>query len=718
MKNPLLEGLNLEQQKAVQTTEGPLLILAGAGSGKTKTLTHRIAYLIGENLATPYEILAVTFTNKAAGEMRQRVAELLGQNSQNRSFMPYMGTFHSICVRLLRQEGEHIGLPTNFIIFDESDRQSLIKQIVKQQKIDDKKSPVRSIAGMISGAKNELISPAEFAGTAGTPLQKIAAQVFPLYEKGLRAQNALDFDDLIGRTVALFANNPEIQQKWQTRFKYILVDEYQDTNAAQYKLIKLLTNSKNNICICGDDWQSIYGWRGADFRNILNFERDYPKCTVIKLEQNYRSTKNILDAAHTVISKNSKRSEKKLWTARGDGSPVQVVGVNSERAEAETIIRRIKNLVDIGVRSYNDFAVLYRTNAQSRGIEEQFVRFGLPYKIVGGVRFYDRAEVKDIMAYLRLIYQPEDIVSFRRIVNIPTRSIGAKSIESFLDWRVENGYTLQQAMENCENAPITPRARLALVSFSYIIANFRQASEEMMVANLLESLLKKIDYWHYLADGTIQAESRTENIKELLSVAKAYSEVGLTSFLEEVALVSDIDMVKEGAPAVTLMTLHAAKGLEFPIVFMPGMEETIFPHSRAMYDQSEMEEERRLCYVGMTRAKEELYLLSASSRVLYGSIQSNPPSRFIAEIDNINISNNYPQFDYSGVSLSASNQNNIDIDQEPRYTPELNEGDGVKHRVFGIGTVMEIDGDNVAVYFKGKGQKKLNISFAPLEKIE
>ncbi len=397
---------------------------------------------------------------------------------------------------------------------------------------------------------------------------------------------------------------------------------------------------------------------------------------------------------------------------------MQVVGVNSERAEAETIIRRIKNLVDIGVRSYNDFAVLYRTNAQSRGIEEQFVRFGLPYKIVGGVRFYDRAEVKDIMAYLRLIYQPEDIVSFRRIVNIPTRSIGAKSIESFLDWRVENGYTLQQAMENCENAPITPRARLALVSFSYIIANFRQASEEMMVANLLESLLKKIDYWHYLADGTIQAESRTENIKELLSVAKAYSEVGLTSFLEEVALVSDIDMVKEGAPAVTLMTLHAAKGLEFPIVFMPGMEETIFPHSRAMYDQSEMEEERRLCYVGMTRAKEELYLLSASSRVLYGSIQSNPPSRFIAEIDNINISNNYPQFDYSGVSLSASNQNNIDIDQEPRYTPELNEGDGVKHRVFGIGTVMEIDGDNVAVYFKGKGQKKLNISFAPLEKIE
>lgn len=1078
MKNPLLEGLNPEQQKAVQTTEGPLLILAGAGSGKTKTLTHRIAYLIGENLATPYEILAVTFTNKAAGEMRQRVAELLGQNSQNRSFMPYMGTFHSICVRLLRQEGEHIGLPTNFIIFDESDRQSLIKQIVKQQKIDDKKSPIRSIAGMISGAKNELISPAEFSSTAGTPLQKIVAQVFPLYEKGLRAQNALDFDDLIGRTVALFANNPEIQQKWQTRFKYILVDEYQDTNTAQYKLIKLLTNANRNICVVGDDWQclpagslvdtvngvqkienikvgdivstaagygkvgnfpvtatrkfqynsnlveittktghkitctpnhilfarwsmansffvylmyskdigyrigvtqgtrndgrkqdiglrvrsnqeradkiwiikvcltrqealyyesyysyeygipmtifrsssikkngltqenikqlfnsidtqkrasklmaekgispeyphflpqattrggrhrlninvvlfgdkrsssqspwsasrisanttsadsldmfekngytvrkaklgthrsevhkldfgeiervvnklldtnidyqlskyafmtsnkfmfmpasqvyidmnipiiknnkviedkiakvkqvqysgyvydidvdkvhnysadriishnSIYSWRGADFRNILNFERDYPNCTVIKLEQNYRSTKNILDAAHTVISKNSKRSEKKLWTARGDGSPVQVVGVNSERAEAETIIRRIKNLVDIGVRSYNDFAVLYRTNAQSRGIEEQFVRFGLPYKIVGGVRFYDRAEVKDIMAYLRLIYQPEDIVSFRRIVNIPTRSIGAKSIESFLDWRVENGYTLQQAMENCENAPITPRARLALVSFSYIIANFRQASEEMMVANLLESLLKKIDYWHYLADGTIQAESRTENIKELLSVAKAYSEVGLTSFLEEVALVSDIDMVKEGAPAVTLMTLHAAKGLEFPIVFMPGMEETIFPHSRAMYDQSEMEEERRLCYVGMTRAKEELYLLSASSRVLYGSIQSNPPSRFIAEIDNINISNNYPQFDYSGVSLSASNQNNIDIDQEPRYTPELNEGDGVKHRVFGIGTVMEIDGDNVAVYFKGKGQKKLNISFAPLEKIE
>lgn len=715
MQDYLLENLNDEQKKAVVTTEGPLLILAGAGSGKTKTLTHRIAYLLQNNLASQYEILAVTFTNKAASEMRQRVAQLLGQSTDNRSFMPYMGTFHSICVRLLRKEGEAIGLSSNFVIYDESDRQALIKQIMKQQLIDDKKNVPRSIASMISGAKNELVTPTEFAGTAGTPTQKIAALVYPLYEQGLRAQNALDFDDLIGRAVALFANHANIREKWQDQFKYIMIDEYQDTNAAQYKLIKLLTNKNNNISVVGDDWQSIYSWRGADFRNILNFEKDHPNATVILLEQNYRSTKNILDAAHAVITKNSKRSDKKLWTAIGDGSPVQILNTLNERAEAETIIRRIKTNVDVGIRKYSDFAVLYRTNAQSRSLEEQFVRYGLPYKIVGGVRFYDRAEIKDIMAYLRLIYQPEDIVSFMRSVNVPARGIGIKSLQNFLDWRAEIGISLQEALDNCEKAPITPRARLALGNFADIIRTFRESSEQMTVAVLIEKLLKRIDFWKYLDDGSLQAEARTENVKELLSVAKAYSEVGLTSFLEEVALVSDLDMVKEGAPAVTLMTLHAAKGLEFPVVFLPGMEETIFPHSRALYDQSEMEEERRLCYVGMTRAKQELYLISAQSRVLFGSIQSNPPSRFISEIDGKNVKSDYPSYDYSGASLGPDP--NKFVSSEPRYVPELSEGDDVRHQVFGVGKILEIDGDNIAVYFKGKGVKKLNTAFAPIDKI-
>lgn len=706
-------SLNDEQKRAVETTEGPVLILAGAGSGKTKTLTHRIAYILDTKKATMFEVLAVTFTNKAAGEMRHRVAELLGASHENRSFMPYMGTFHSICVRLLRQEGENIGLANNFVIYDESDRQALIKQILKQEKIDDKKSPARTIAGMISGAKNELIGPSEFSGAAGTPTQKVAAKVYPLYEKGLRSQNALDFDDLIGRTVSLFDNHPSIREKWQNQFKYIMIDEYQDTNAAQYKLIKLLTNKKNNICVVGDDWQSIYSWRGADFRNILNFERDYPKTTIIRLEQNYRSTKNILDAAHAVITKNSKRSDKKLWTAIGDGNPVQVLSVQNERVEAETIIRRVKTMVDMGIRRYSDFAILYRTNAQSRSIEEQFIRFGLPYKIVGGVRFYDRAEIKDVMAYLRLIYQPEDIISFGRAVNIPTRGLGAKSVQNFLDWRAENGFSLGEALDNIQNAPITPRAKQALSDFEDILTTFRNSSEEMTVSVLLEALLKRLDFWKYLDDGSLQSEARVENVKELLSVAKAYSEVGLTSFLEEVALISDLDMVKEGSPAVTLMTLHAAKGLEFPVVFMPGMEETMFPHSRALYDQSEMEEERRLCYVGMTRAKEELYLISAHSRVLYGSIQNNSPSRFISEIDGRNIKSDYAVNDYSGASLSA----NFTTTDEPRYIVEVNEGDTVRHQVFGVGSVLEVSGDNIAVYFKGKGVKKLNITFAPIDKI-
>lgn len=713
-KHSLLDGLNPEQQRAVITTDGPLLILAGAGSGKTKTLTHRIAYILAEQKAQPHEILAVTFTNKAAKEMRERVAKLVGTNAEYRGFMPYMGTFHGICVRLLRQYGEYIGLAPNFVIFDSGDSQALVKQLTKRLMIDEKQNPPRTIASLISSAKNELIDPAEYAGTAGSPLQKTAAQIYPQYEAELRNQQALDFDDLIGRTVSLLHNHPEVREKLQTQFKFILIDEYQDTNAAQYKLIKLLTNTNQNIAVVGDDWQSIYSWRGADFKNILNFERDYPKSTIIKLEQNYRSTKHILDAAHAIITKNQQRSDKQLWTAAGAGQPVQMVPVVNERAEGEAIIRRIKTYTDMRARDYKDFAVLYRTNAQSRSLEEQFIRYGVPYKIVGGLRFYDRAEIKDILAYLRLIYQPEDTVSFERIVNVPTRGIGAKSVQDFLSWRTRDSLSLDEALQKVSECPLTPRAKTAIQQFAALLADMRALSEELPVAELLDGLLRRLDFIRSVDDGTPQGEARAENVRELLSVAKAYSEVGLTSFLEEVALISDLDGLRDEHDAVTLMTLHAAKGLEFPVVFMPGMEESMFPHSRALFDQSEMEEERRLCYVGMTRAREELYMLYADSRVLYGGIQHNTPSRFLSEIDGEFQAHASP---FGLQTPQFASPANLTQSDEPRYVPELTEGDTVRHQLFGVGTVMELDGDNATIYFKGKGAKKLNISFAPLEKI-
>ncbi|HTB49009.1 MAG TPA: UvrD-helicase domain-containing protein [Verrucomicrobiae bacterium] len=716
----LLEGLNPEQQRAVETTEGPLLIQAGAGSGKTKTLTHRIAYLIAARKATPFNILAVTFTNKAAKEMRERVAHLLGQNADNRGFMPYMGTFHGICVRLLRQDGESVGIPRSFVIFDESDRQAAVKQVSKQLMIDEKTFPARALSSLISSAKNEMLSPEAYASTASTPAQQTAAKVYPLYQRSLRDASALDFDDLINRTVQMLTTQPEIREKWQQQFKYIMIDEYQDTNAAQYQLVNMLTNEHKNIAVVGDDWQSIYSWRGADFRNILKFEKDFKDCTIIKLEQNYRSTKNILDAAHGVITKNAQRSDKQLWTAAGDGLPVQLVQVGNERAESEAIIRRIRNGVDSGQRQYRDFAVLYRTNAQSRSIEEGFVHYGVPYRVVGGVRFYDRKEIKDLLAYLRLIFQLEDQVSFERIVNIPARGVGAKSLQNFLAWRQTRQSSLLQALQQAEEcAELTPKARQSLSELGDILASLRTVSEDATVAGLIDSLLRRIDYLHYLDDGSPQGEARQENVKELLSVAQEYQDAGLAGFLEEVALVSDLDSADFNGDAVTLMTLHAAKGLEFPVVFMTGLEESIFPHSRALYDQNEMEEERRLCYVGMTRARQELYMTYAASRLLYGGLQHNPPSRFLSEIDG-NFQADTGSQGYSPQTSSDSlfvGGQPVAAPDEPRYVPDLTEGDSVRHQIFGMGTVMEIDGDTAVVYFKGKGTRKLNVSFAPLEKL-
>jgi DNA helicase-2/ATP-dependent DNA helicase PcrA len=708
-KNILFDGLNSEQKRAVETVNGPLLIAAGAGSGKTKTLTHRIAYLLATKRATPFNILAVTFTNKAAGEMRERVAKLTGNNPEHRGFMPFMGTFHSICVKLLRQDGESVGVPRNFVIWDEGDRLAAVKQASRKVGIEEKQNPARMITSMISSAKNEMLKPEDYAAIASSPAAHAVSKVFPVYEEMLSDSAALDFDDLISRTVEMLTKNQEIRQKWQTQFAYVMIDEYQDTNAAQYNLVKLLTGPHHNIAVVGDDWQSIYSWRGADFRNILNFEKDYEGCAVIKLEQNYRSTKNILDGAHRVIAPNTQRSDKKLWTAEGDGSPIQVLQLDSERAESETIARRIKTAVDLKLRNYRDFAILYRTNAQSRAVEEVMVHHNIPYKIVGGVRFYDRKEVKDLMAYLRLIYQPQDTASFDRIVNIPARGIGPKSLAVFGDWRAANNLDLLEALERAnECSELKAKAVSGFLQIANLIKSFRGEIEDIGPYTLVDSLIRRLDYFDFLKDGGVQGEARIENVRELLSVAKEYDQVGLAAFLEEVTLVSDLNTGPDNHDQVTLMTLHSAKGLEFPVVFIVGLEETILPHSRALYDASEMEEERRLMYVGMTRARQELYLTYVTGRMLYGGRQHNPPSRFLSDIDGLATA--APTFD--GFSASPA------IAGEPRYVPDLVEGDGVRHKLFGVGTVLELEGDNATIYFKGKGTKKLNIAFAPLDKLE
>jgi DNA helicase-2/ATP-dependent DNA helicase PcrA len=689
-----------------------LLIQAGAGSGKTKTLTHRIAYIIAAKKAEPQNILAVTFTNKAAGEIRQRVAQLLGQDHKRRSFMPFMGTFHSICVRILRQDGQYVGIPPNFVIFDEGDSLSSVKQACKKLQIDNKSFPPRVILSLISSAKSEMMGPEEYAGQSRSPLQEAAAQVYPVYQKILHRASALDFDDLLNRTVSMFEDFPEIRTKWRNLFTYIMIDEYQDTNSAQYTLIKLLASEHQNVAVVGDDWQSIYSWRGADFRNILNFEKDYPNCVIIKLEQNYRSTKHILEAAQTIITKNTQRSDKKLWTASENGLPVQLVQLFNERAEGDFIIQTIKTAVNSRKRQYRDFAILYRTNAQSRSLEETFIHYGIPYRIVGGLRFYDRKEIKDIIAYLRLVYQPDDIRSFERVVNVPTRNIGEKSLEKFYNWLEENSFSLSEGLARVESCnQLGHKALTGMAELGRVVFNLRAAMDSTLPAGMVDSLTRQIDYWHFLEDGTPQGESRQENVKELISVAKSYQDVGLAEFLEEVSLMSDIDQVNLTGDTVTMMTLHAAKGLEFPVVFIVGMEESIFPHSRAFYDKSEMEEERRLCYVGMTRARQELYLTFVPNRLLYGGIQHNPPSRFLSEIGEGNLMENSGQQDIESV-LTASPEN-----PDPQYVIELSEGDRVRHQVFGVGKIVEIEGDIAVVYFKGRGAKKLNLSFAGLEKL-
>lgn len=699
----LLDGLNPAQADAVKTTTGPVLILAGAGSGKTKTLTHRIAYLISKESVWPNEVLAVTFTNKAAREMRERLGHLLGQDGNQRGFMPWMGTFHGVCVRLLRIDGAAIGITSNFVIYDEDDRQGLIKQAMKQLSINDKQIKPKAVSSAISNAKNEMITPDEMEAQSQYPFQQSVAKIYAKYETMRQTAGALDFDDLLIETVRLFRESKATRDKWRSNFKHVLIDEYQDTNAAQYAIVKQLVNEMQNICVVGDDWQSIYSWRGADFTNILNFERDFPGTKVIKLEQNYRSTGSILEAANNVITKNTQRTDKKLWTAIGAGTPVQVHATYDEAEEASLVAGRISTQVSMNARGYGDFAILYRTNAQSYTLERALRLQRIPYQLVGGVRFYDRKEIKDIIAYLRLIYQPNDRMSFSRIVNVPTRGIGATSVEKFLTWQASTDMDILSALVNVQQtSSVTARARTALEQLGEKLRIVQvMIHENATPAEIIEKLLKLTAYRDFILDGTPQAEERDLNIGALVSEVQVFAD--LPEFLQEVALVSSADTAA-GKEKVTLMTIHAAKGLEFPVVFMVGMEEGIFPHSR-IYEAgpSELEEERRLCYVGMTRAREELHLSYAQSRLQFGQRGYNPVSRFIADM---------------GDQLAEIDEPSVH--PEPDYYSDelpLDIGDRVRTAAFGKGEIVDIDGLAVTISFDDGVTKKLNAEYAHLEKL-
>ena len=633
----IMEGLNSAQKEAVETLSGPVLILAGAGSGKTKTLTHRIANLIANGVA-PYEILALTFTNKAAREMRERLARLLDMDN-NFSFMPWMGTFHSICVKILRIEAENVGLSKSFVIYDTDDRLALIKRAMKELHINDKNLKPRTCEAAISKAKNEGEDPEEMLTKAFYPNQKQIAEVYERYEDMRMKADAVDFDDLLLYVAKLLRRRTDIRAKWRRKFQHILIDEYQDTNHIQYEIVKLLVNDQMNICCVGDDWQSIYSWRGADFTNILNFERDFPGAKVIKLEQNYRSTQNILDAAQKVITKNTQRSDKELFTDAGKGAPVEIHGARDEQDEA----RYVAGVIKKSGRTLSDFAVLYRTNAQSQAFEKAFMEYRIPYKLVGGVRFYDRKEIRDIVAYLHLIVNPRDIISFTRVVNVPARGIGEKSVQKILAGDIDG---------------LTGKAAKAYLQFADTLEALRKKNaDNVNPADIIEELLRRIDYRGHLNDGDkLKAEERNENLTVLIGEAGAYAT--LDEFLADAALMSSADE-ESGKDAVTLMTLHAAKGLEFPIVFLVGMEEGLLPHVRSMDESAEdVEEERRLAYVGMTRAMRELFLTYAQSRFTYGGRSYNFPSRFLQDLG----FNPYGSHDLDGDGFTDDDYGEDDFD--------------------------------------------------------
>lgn len=749
MANQLLEKMNPQQKEAITTTEGPLLIMAGAGSGKTRVLTHRIAYLMSEKQVSPWRILAITFTNKAANEMKERLVQLVGDQAESM----WIATFHSMCVRILRREASAIGFERSFSIADSSEQQTLMKRIIKSLNLDPKKFDYRMILNHISQAKNNLETPKTYRELHDNFLGKVISDCYDRYQKELKKSQTMDFDDLIFNAVKLFEENDDILMTYQEKFQYIHVDEYQDTNHAQYRLIKLLGKGLRNVCVVGDADQSIYGWRGADISNIMNFESDYPETKVIMLEQNYRSTKKILAAANNVIEKNHGRKPKKLWTDKEEGVPITLYVAQSETDEARFMISKITEAEQKGV-SLNDIAILYRTNAQSRSFEDALMRSSINYRLVGGQRFFDRREIRDILAYLKLLVNPADDISFNRAVNIPKRGVGPASMAKFTQFATQEDLPLLAAAQQIALAPITGKAARGIDDFRKLMNDLTTMSQATSLKDLLQTTIEMSGYEDMLkSEATLEAESRLENLSELLSAAEQFEKEAdetdetpiLVQFLTDLALVTDTnDTEEESDEALTLMTLHAAKGLEFPIVFLVGMEEGIFPLSRAMQSEDELEEERRLAYVGITRAERELYLTRASSRLLYGKHQFNRPSRFIEEIDPSLLKEESPLNSFDrGSSKMGQKQSNGHYQRafKPAYQTKQHKGvqkvgalkshdsddiavfkigDHVSHKKWGIGTVVAVKGDGndqqLDIAFPKIGIKRLLAAFAPIEK--
>jgi DNA helicase II / ATP-dependent DNA helicase PcrA len=721
------------QQEAVKTTDGPLLIMAGAGSGKTRVLTHRIAYLMIEKQIAPWNILAITFTNKAAREMKERIQHILGPGADE----IWISTFHSMCVRILRRDSDRMGINRNFSILDTTDQLSVIKTVLKEKNLDPKKYEPRSLLGSISSAKNELITPDEYDKTANSHYEQMVSEVYKEYQKKLRKNQSLDFDDLIMTTIQLFQRVPEVLESYQRKFQYIHVDEYQDTNRAQYMLVKLLAARFKNLCVVGDSDQSIYRWRGADIANILSFEKDYPQANVILLEQNYRSTKLILDAANEVIKNNSNRKPKKLWTENQPGSKITYYRADSEAVEGQFVAGKIKQLVDSGQRKLSEIAILYRTNAQSRIIEEVLLKSNLNYTIVGGIKFYDRKEIKDLLAYLRLIANPDDDISLARIINVPKRGVGSTSVDKIANYALDNDLSLFQALYEIEQIGVSARVINALVEFRELIRNLGNMQDYLSVTELAEEIIDKSGYREMLKlEKTIEAQSRLENIDEFLSVTQTFEkqndDKSLVAFLTDLALVSDIDKLdeeeQEQSEAIVLMTLHSAKGLEFPVVFLIGLEEGVFPHSRSLMEEDEMQEERRLMYVGVTRAEKELFITNAKMRTLFGRTSMNPESRFIAEIPSELIENlNEAKKSPSTFNSARRLEKRPPVSRPIAASTGGDEiswavGDKAEHKKWGIGTVVSVkgsgEGKELDIAFPSPvGIKRLLAKFAPINRL-
>lgn len=738
----LLSGMNKEQEEAVKTTEGPLLIMAGAGSGKTRVLTHRIAYLVIEKQVYPSKILAITFTNKAGREMKERINNLLGQGTSERM---WVSTFHSMCVRILRRDIDRIGYSKSFTILDTSDQLTVIKNALKELNIDPKRFDPRSMLNAISSAKNECIDAASYKAqiNESNPYERTVAQVYENYQKRLRKNQSCDFDDLIMLTIRLFEEVPEVLEYYQNRFQYIHVDEYQDTNKSQYLLVKMLAKRFKNLCVVGDSDQSIYRWRGADIQNILSFEKDYPNAKVIMLEQNYRSTSRILQAANDVIENNTSRYPKKLRTENEDGEKIYLYRSYDEKQEAQFVVKTIQELMETENRSADNFAILYRTNAQSRVMEEMLVKSNMNYTIVGGTKFYDRKEIKDLLAYLRLIANNDDDLSLARIINEPKRSIGATSFERMAQFAIDQDRSIFDALAEADFMGLSARATKAAIEFREMILNLTKMQEFLPVTELVEEILTKSGYRDMLKnEKTIEAESRLENIDEFISVTKAFEDQSedksLVAFLTDLALIADIDTLDkedETKGSIVLMTMHSAKGLEFPVVFIIGMEENIFPHSRSLQDDDEMEEERRLAYVGITRAEQRLYLTCAQCRTIFGRSSFNTPSRFLQEIGseileeialrdqtNGHTSFNAPRRRPSGYAQPRQTVITPTYKQTGGDQIGWKAGDKASHKKWGVGTVVAVrgEGENTELdiaFASPTGIKRLLAKFAPIEKV-